>query len=77
MRTPSTSKPRMPAIQTLKATSTRVSTANSRQPSNQFWRCDGIMAIDGRFPRWGISEDEAGPTAEAVLDLFIEGIARR
>ncbi len=35
------------------------------------------MNIDGHFPRWGISEDEAGPTAEAILDLFIEGIARR
>lgn len=35
------------------------------------------MNIDGHFPRWGISKDEAGPTAEAILDLFIEGIARR
>lgn len=35
------------------------------------------LNIDGHFPRWGISEDEAGPTAEAILDLFIGGIARR
>ena len=35
------------------------------------------MNIDGHFPRWGIAEDEAEPTAEAILDLFIEGIAQR
>ena len=35
------------------------------------------MNIDGHFPRWGIAEEEAGPTAEAILDLFIEGIARK
>ncbi len=35
------------------------------------------MNIDGHFPRWGIREDEAGPTAEAILDLFIDGIAKR
>jgi hypothetical protein len=35
MRTPSTSKPRMPAIQMHSAVSAKVSTANSRQPSNQ------------------------------------------
>lgn len=35
------------------------------------------MNIDGHFPRWGIAEDEAGATAEAILDLFIEGIARK
>ena len=34
------------------------------------------MNIDGHFPRWGIAEDEAVPTAEAILDLFIEGIAK-
>ena len=34
------------------------------------------MNIDGHFPRWGIADAEAGRTAEAVLDLFIEGIAR-
>lgn len=35
------------------------------------------MNIDGHFPRWGIAEEEAGPTAEAILDLFIESIAKR
>jgi AcrR family transcriptional regulator len=35
------------------------------------------MNIDGHFLRWGISEHEAVPTAEAILDLFIEGIAKR
>jgi hypothetical protein len=35
------------------------------------------MNIDGHFPRWGIEEDEAEPTAESILDLFIEGIAKR
>lgn len=35
------------------------------------------MNIDGHLPRWGIREDEAGPTAEAILDLFIEGIAAK
>ncbi len=35
------------------------------------------MNIDGHFPRFGISADEAGPTAEAILDLFIDGIAKR
>jgi hypothetical protein len=35
------------------------------------------MNIDGHFPRWGIEEDEAEPTAEAILDLFIEGIASK
>jgi AcrR family transcriptional regulator len=35
------------------------------------------MNIDGHFPRWGIAEEEAGPTAEAILDLFIEGIASK
>jgi AcrR family transcriptional regulator len=34
------------------------------------------MNIDGHFPRWGIAESEAKATAEAVLDLFIDGIAR-
>jgi AcrR family transcriptional regulator len=33
------------------------------------------MNIDGHFPRWGIAADDAERTAEAVLDLFIEGIA--
>jgi len=35
------------------------------------------MNIDGHFPRWGISEQEAVSTAEAIIDLFIEGIAKR
>jgi len=33
------------------------------------------MAIDGHFPRWGVEDGEA--TAEAILDLFTSGIARR
>ncbi|MEH2622022.1 AcrR family transcriptional regulator [Bradyrhizobium sp. AZCC 1719] len=35
------------------------------------------MNIDGHFPRWGVATPEAERTAEAVLDLFIEGIVRR
>jgi AcrR family transcriptional regulator len=35
------------------------------------------MNIDGHLPRWGVAEAEAERTAEAILDLFIEGIARR
>jgi AcrR family transcriptional regulator len=35
------------------------------------------MNIDGHFPRWGVAGSEAEQTAEAVLDLFIEGIAGR
>jgi len=35
------------------------------------------MSIDGHFPRWGVSEAEAERTAASILDLFIEGIARR
>jgi AcrR family transcriptional regulator len=35
------------------------------------------MNIDGHFPRWGIADAEAGQTAEAMVDLFIEGIARQ
>ena len=35
------------------------------------------MNIDGHFPRWGVSGPEAERTAEAILDLFIEGIAKR
>jgi AcrR family transcriptional regulator len=34
------------------------------------------MNIDGHFPRWGVTEAEAERTAETILDLFIEGIAR-
>ena len=33
------------------------------------------MAIDGHFPRWGVAEGDR--TAEAILDLFLSGIARR
>jgi AcrR family transcriptional regulator len=35
------------------------------------------MNIDGHFPRWGIADAQAERTAEAILDLFIEGIASR
>jgi AcrR family transcriptional regulator len=35
------------------------------------------MNIDGHFPRWGVDGAEAERTAEAIIDLFIEGIARR
>jgi hypothetical protein len=35
------------------------------------------MNIDGHFPRWGVGAAEAERTAEAILDLFIDGIARR
>src|SRR3954452_7258953 len=35
------------------------------------------MNIDGHFPRWGVAEAEAERAAAGILDLFIEGIARR
>ncbi|MBR1273838.1 TetR/AcrR family transcriptional regulator [Bradyrhizobium sp. AUGA SZCCT0283] len=35
------------------------------------------MNIDGHFPRWGVDAAEAEQAAEAILDLFIEGIAKR
>jgi hypothetical protein len=35
------------------------------------------MNIDGHFPRWGVAEAEVERTSEAILDLFIEGIAAR
>jgi AcrR family transcriptional regulator len=35
------------------------------------------MNIDGHFPRWGVDGADAERTAEQILDLFIEGIARR
>jgi AcrR family transcriptional regulator len=35
------------------------------------------MNIDGHFPRWGVTEADAERTAEAILDLFIAGIAKR
>jgi AcrR family transcriptional regulator len=34
------------------------------------------MNIDGHFPRWGVAEAEAGRTAEAIVDLFVEGIRK-
>jgi AcrR family transcriptional regulator len=35
------------------------------------------MNIDGHLPRWGVAEADVERSAEAILDLFIEGIARR
>jgi hypothetical protein len=35
------------------------------------------MLIDGHFPRWSVAGDEVEPMAEAILDLFIDGIAMR
>jgi AcrR family transcriptional regulator len=35
------------------------------------------MNMDGHFPRWGIADAEAERTAEAIIDLFIEGIANK
>ena len=35
------------------------------------------MNIDGHFPRWGVAGSEAERTAQAVIDVFIEGIAKR
>jgi AcrR family transcriptional regulator len=35
------------------------------------------MNIDGHLPRWGVAEADAERTAEAILDLFIEGISTR
>jgi hypothetical protein len=49
----------------------------TRNASGHALRGFARMNIDGHFPRWGISEHEAGSTAEAILDLFIEGIAKR
>ncbi len=34
------------------------------------------MNIDGHFPRWGISAKEAERIGEAIVDLFIAGIAK-
>src|ERR1700751_3162917 len=34
------------------------------------------MNIDGHFPRWGVAENAIERTAEAVIDLFIQGIAK-
>jgi AcrR family transcriptional regulator len=35
------------------------------------------MNIDRHLPRWGVADKDIERTAEAILDLFIEGIARR
>jgi len=35
------------------------------------------MNIDGHFPRWGVAKGEVEAMVEAVLDLFIKGIAGR
>lgn len=35
------------------------------------------MNLDGHFPRWGVGEAEIEQMAEAVIDLFIAGIAKR
>jgi AcrR family transcriptional regulator len=34
------------------------------------------MNIDGHFPRWGVADADMERTAQAVLDVFIEGIAK-
>jgi AcrR family transcriptional regulator len=35
------------------------------------------MNIDGHFPRWGVAGAAVEGTAAAILDLFIDGIAKR
>jgi AcrR family transcriptional regulator len=35
------------------------------------------MKIDGHFPRWGVADRQADRMAEAVVDLFIAGIAAK
>jgi AcrR family transcriptional regulator len=35
------------------------------------------MNVDGHFPRWGVAKGDVGRMAEAVIDLFIAGIAKR
>lgn len=34
------------------------------------------MNIDGHFPRWGVADAEADQMAEAIITLFVEGIAK-
>lgn len=34
------------------------------------------MKTDGHFPRWGVADAEIDTLAEAVLDLFVAGIAK-
>jgi hypothetical protein len=33
------------------------------------------MNLDGHLPRWGVADTDIERTGEAILDLFIEGIA--
>ena len=35
------------------------------------------MNIDGHFPRWGVPAREVERLSEAVIDLFVSGIAKR
>jgi AcrR family transcriptional regulator len=35
------------------------------------------MNIDRHFPRWGVADEAIERTAEAVIDLFIQGIAKK
>jgi AcrR family transcriptional regulator len=34
------------------------------------------MNLDGHFPRWGLAQADIERTAQAILDLFIDGIAK-
>ncbi|WP_244628455.1 TetR/AcrR family transcriptional regulator [Tardiphaga robiniae] len=34
------------------------------------------MKIDGHFPRWGVADAEADRMAEAIITLFVDGIAK-
>lgn len=34
------------------------------------------MKIDGHFPRWGVADAEADQMAEAIITLFVDGIAK-
>lgn len=34
------------------------------------------MNIDGHFPRWGVVDAEADQMAEAIITLFVDGIAK-
>src|SRR6266481_2813318 len=49
----------------------------SRDPLRRFRKLGlARMNLDGHFPRWGVADNDVERTAEAVLDLFIGGIAR-
>jgi AcrR family transcriptional regulator len=37
----------------------------------------GRMHLDGHLPRWGVVDADIERTGEAIIDLFIAGIARR